>query len=309
MSTSGKAKVLLTGGSGFFGSVVLKSLSLDGHHVTTLGRSETNTIHCDLSTTIPTFTERFDIVIHNAGKAHTVPRTALQRKAFFESNCQGTTNLLRGLQQSGFLPGAVVFVSSVSVYGLIGGKEIQESHPLSATDAYGLSKIGAEQIVQDWAQAHSLKAGIVRLPLIAAKNPPGNLRSMIRGIKKGYYFKIAGSTARKSVVLAEDVAAILPVVAQKGGVFNLTDGYHPSFGEIEERIVRQLGCEAPKNISYRTAYVLGLLGDVLEFILPGKAPVTTEKVKKIVSDLTFDDSRARQELGWKPRRVIDEFVI
>ena len=65
-----------------------------------------------------------------------------------------------------------------------------ENSDLLAKDPYGRSKIEAEAMIIEWAQKHAVKFLILRLPLIAGINPPGNLGSMINGIKKGFYFNI-----------------------------------------------------------------------------------------------------------------------
>jgi nucleoside-diphosphate-sugar epimerase len=301
--------ILLTGGTGFLGQIIKNKLSTSGYKIKTVGRSAGNDIQCDLAKSLPVLAGPFDIVIHNAGKAHMVPKNAKQKQEFFDNNCQATRNLLTGVENSGVLPKAIVFISSIAVYGLVEGQNVGEDHPLTAQDPYGKSKIEAEQLVLAWCARHAVGAGILRLPLLAGKNPPGNLGSMINAIVKGYYLNIAGGTARKSVVLAEDVAEIVPMVASMGGIYNLTDGYHPSFAELENLIVKQTRSKKPFNISLRAARMLGMFGDVLDAIVPEKAPITSRKVKKIVSTLTFDDKKARHELAWNPRKVIDELVV
>ena len=44
-------------------------------------------------------------------------------------------------------------------------------------------------------------------------------------------------------------------------------------------------------------------------IIGPKAPINSDKLRKITSDLTFDDSNARRELGWNPRPVLEGFKI
>jgi hypothetical protein len=39
------------------------------------------------------------------------------------------------------------------------------------------------------------------------------------------------------------------------------------------------------------------------------APNNTNKLKKITSNLTFDDSLAREKLGWNPTPVLKGFKI
>lgn len=294
-------KYCLTGSSGFLGQVILKTLPYS--MVTTLGRSGCD-IQADLTISVPQL-PLFDIIIHAAGKAHSVPRTAAERKAFYDVNVQGTSNLLEALSLNPVMPRSFVFVSTVAVYGKESGHLINENTALCAADAYGDSKIQAEHLIQTWCEKNDVICTILRLPLIAGANPPGNLKAMISGIQKGYYFNIAGGKARKSMVLAEDVAVIIPYAAQMGGIYNLSDGYHPSFGELARLLSSQLGKKAPFNIPRWLAVIVAKMGD-----LGGKsAPFNSSKLGKILFDLTFDDSKARILLQWNPRPVLEGLVL
>jgi nucleoside-diphosphate-sugar epimerase len=292
--------ILLTGSSGFLGQTIKKVLS--NYDITSLGRTEADII-VDLAKDVPTLLP-CDIVIHVAGKAHSVPRNNEECQDFFNINVTGTANLLKGLEKSG-IPQAFIFISSVSVFGLETGILITEDYPLLANDPYGKSKIDAERLVWDWCKKSKVICTILRLPLIAAPNPPGNLRSMVNGIKKGYYFNIAGGKAKKSMVLAEDIAKIIPVAANVGGIYNLTDGYHPSFLELSQVIAQQLDKSKPLNIPIWAAKLMAKVGDVIGSM----APITSDKLIKITSDLTFDDSKAQKLLGWKPTPVLNGFRI
>jgi nucleoside-diphosphate-sugar epimerase len=126
---------------------------------------------------------------------------------FFNVNVIGTSNFLESLSVS--IPKQFVFISSVSVYGLIEGENIDESHPLLALDPYGKSKIEAEKLVKEWCKERNVICTILRLPLVVGVNPPGNLGTMLRAIKNGYYFNIAGGNANKSMVLASDISKFL----------------------------------------------------------------------------------------------------
>ena len=55
------------------------------------------------------------MVIHAAGKAHSVPKTAFEKQQFYDINVLGTQNLLAGFEKIG-LPKQFVFISSVAVY-------------------------------------------------------------------------------------------------------------------------------------------------------------------------------------------------
>lgn len=294
--------IILTGSTGFLGNL-LKQVITEEAKVLTLARHNAKII-CDLSIQVPVLPNA-DLIIHSAGKAHSVPKTAAQKQEFFDVNVKGTQNLLKGIEQSQAFPKAFVFISSVSVYGLDKGESIKESNPLNAKDPYGSSKIQAEEMVQDWCDKNNVICTILRLPLLVGPNPPGNLGAMIKAIQKGYYMNIAGGLACKSMVLAEDVAKIIIRASEIGGIYNLTDGYHPNFKELSKCIAQQLNKGNPLNIPKWIAVLIAKIGDMLG----EKAPFNSYKLSKISADLTFDDAKAREALGWNPSKVLEAFKI
>jgi len=293
-------KLLLTGATGFLGRNILTVLKESDFKIMTLGNPNTDIV-CDISCEIPNFNCNFDYIIHAAGKAHIVPKSKSEKEEFYKVNVKGTKNLIAGFEKSNFLPKYFIFISSVSVYGLETGKNINEEHSLLAKDAYGLSKIDAENLIKEWCGKNNVICTILRLPLLVGKNAPGNLGSMVKAIEKGYYFNIGGGKARKTMVLAKDVAAFIPKVAVVGGTYNLTDGVDPSFSELSNVISKQKKNKTPLNLPLFVARTMGLVGD----LLGDKSPINSLKLKKITSDLTFDDSKARTLLGWNPQSVID----
>lgn len=288
---------LLTGATGFLGQQLIPELDRE---TIRLGRSTSNRIRCDLSVEIPPL-PRVSIVIHNAGKAHVVPKTAAEAEVFFQVNYQGTRHLLQALEVHP--PDQFIFISTVSVYGLEEGEDIDESHPLNGSTPYALSKIQAEAAVRTWCESRCVPWVILRLPLIAGPNPPGNLGAIQRAIAKGRYFRITGNDARKSMVLAEDVARLIPQLQGKTGAYNLTDGIHPTFAEIEEGIAGALGKRIPLRLPESLVKILAKAGNGITGLgLP--FPLTTERLQKMTATLTFSDQKARRELGWQPQAVI-----
>ncbi len=296
---------LLTGGNGYLGKHIHQHFDSCNIDVFTLGSSDANNYVFDLSNQVPTFERKFDAVIHCAGKAHTFPKTPQERQSFFDVNVTGTKNLLTALETAASLPKYFVFMSSVSVYGLSEGIGITEDQPLRSMYPYGLSKIKAEELIWNWCKEHDVTCLILRLPLLAGKNPPGNLKMMINSIRKGYYFNISSGAIRKSIVMAEDIARIIPTALMIGGIYNLTDGHHPSFSELANLIATQLKRSMPKNAPKWLNKFLMFLVLRLEFI----SPINAYKFKKLTSSLTFDDTKARRMLNWNPRPVLENFRI
>lgn len=294
--------LLVTGSTGFLGGILVRNLDKKTFNIVDSGRLA-GSLKRDISQPF-LFPDlpHIETVIHAAGKAHVVPRTPEEERAFFQVNLEGTKNLCAAIDQIPTKPEAFVFISTVAVYGKDAGEMIQEDSPLNGTSPYAKSKILAEEWLKDWAGKNNIVLSILRLPLVAGPHPPGNLGAMVKGIKTGRYLSIGKASARKSMVWAEDIAGIVPRLAEVGGIYNLTDGYHPSFGELEKAIARELGKSRPLQVPMVAAKVLGWAGD----ILGNKFPVNSDKIQKITSSLTFDDQKAKELLGWKPSRVLDK---
>lgn len=297
--------VLLTGASGFLGKHIYEFLLENYTIVETLGRHNSDNIKFDFQSNTPLNLKHYNLVVHSAGKAHVVPRNESEAEKFYKINLEGTETLLKALEANP--PDSFVFISTIAVYGLDLGQEIDEDCPLNAVEPYGDSKVKAERAVINWCNQHNCKYGILRLPLVAGLNPPGNLGAMINGIRSGRYFRIGAGKAKKSMVLAEDVASIIPHLAAIGGVYNLTDGHHPSFKELETVLEKRLETKV-KVFPFVAAKMLAYVGDAINFILRKRAfPLDSRAFGKITSTLTLNDTRARKQLGWRPKSTL-EFI-
>jgi len=219
-------------------------------------------------------------------------------------NYKGTIHLCDALEKAG-LPKAIVFISTMNVYGSEPGKmDTEESRPLIGDSPYSDSKIKAEEYLTQWCKRHNVTLGILRPALLAGTNAPGNLGAMVNGIKTGKYLSIAGGKAKKSILMAEDIAHLVPLVAEKGGVYNVCDDHNPSFGELEASIAKQLGKRKPISIPYWVAKCLALIGDIICVF-----PISSSKLKKIVTSDTWSNEKAKRELGWQPMDVLENYKI
>ena len=296
-------RLLFTGGTGFLGKNIMPLL-MEKYEVVTCGITPDDAIQANLAKEAPKFDQHFDIVLHACGKAHVVPKTEAEKQAFFDVNYQGTVNLCSALEQVG-VPKALVFISTVAVYGCEYGNLITEEHPLNGGSPYAKSKIMAEKYLTEWGKKHNVVLGILRPSLLAGKNAPGNLGAMVNGVRKGFYMNIAGGKVVKSILMAEDIARILPFLIDKGGIYNVCDTRQPSFGELSISVAEQLGKRKPMSIPYWMAWCMAKVGD----LLGSKAPINSYKLKKMTKSLTFSNEKARRELGWEPMDVLENYRV
>ena len=88
------------------------------------------------------------------------------------------------------------------------------------------------------------------------------------------------------------------------GIFNLTDGYNPTVEELSFIISEQCKRSKPIKLPHSLLKLISIIGDIFPFF-----PLNSLKLKKLKSDLTFDDSKAIKLLGWKPNNVLNNFKI
>lgn len=296
-------KMLFTGGTGFLGRNI-KPILDRMYDVTTIGIMETDMIKANFVNEVPKLPKKYDIVLHAAGKAHMYPKTETEKQVFYDVNYKGTINLCKALEKVG-IPKSFIFISTLNVYGDVpGNNDTEESRPLLGDSPYADSKIKAEKYLVEWCEKHEITLGILRPALLVGKNAPGNLGAMVNGIRTGAYLSIDGGKARKSMLMVDDIAYLVPLVAEKGGTYNVCDDYNPSFGELEAVIARQLGKRKPISVPYSFAKCLALVGDLFSCF-----PINSKRLEKIVTSDTWCNEKAKRELGWKPMDVLGNYVL
>lgn len=296
-------KLLYTGGTGFLGFNT-KPILDQQYEVTTVGITDRDEIKANFAKEIPVLPCRYDIVLHAAGKAHINPKTQEEIQSFYDINYQGTVNLCKALEKVG-APKSFIFISTCGVYGIDNGNYVTEDYPLAGEEPYQKSKIMAEEFLAKWCGEHGVILGILRPSLMAGRNAPGNLGAMVNGIKTGKYLSIDHGKARKSILMAEDIAHLVPLVAEKGGVYNVCDDDQPSFGQLEALIAKQLGKRKPISIPYWLAKCIALFGDVVGSWFP----LNSQRLEKITMSDTLSNEKAKRELGWKPMSVLENYKI
>lgn len=293
-------KILMTGASGFLGTHLRKGLlSFD---LTSLGRHASDDIKADITGQLPTL-PKVDLVVHAAGKAHVVPANEQEANAFHRINMGGTRALAAQLTASGANPDTFVLISTVAVYGSETGDLIDETAALKGETPYAKSKIDAEKWISEWGIAQGVNIVILRLPLVVGSNAPGNLGAMVKNIRRGTYARIGTGEARRSMVLASDIARLIPSLLGKNGIYNLTDGIHPTIAMMEDYIAAHFG----KKIHAIPPGLASFLARVGDYI-PG-SPFNSYRYAKLRQSLTFSDERAVKGLQWSPTAVLNGFEI
>jgi UDP-glucose 4-epimerase len=159
------AKILVTGGAGYVGSVCCLQLLQRGHQVTVVDNLSTGhaaaipqgaVLHqLDIADrggmARVLAADRFDAVFHFAAKA-LIPESVSNPGTFFDSNVASGIALLETVRAAGIRK--FVFSSSAAVYGNPRSIPIDEDHPKHPVNSYGETKLMLERVLHWYALAY-----------------------------------------------------------------------------------------------------------------------------------------------------------
>ena len=204
--------ILVTGASGFVGRAVIAALAKDGHAVRAAVRRSTPDFpgsielvqHGDLAEPVdwsPMLTG-IDVVIHLAGIAHIGPRVGAT--LYDRINHLATAQLAKAAAQAGIC--RFVFMSSIRAQsGPAADHALTERDPPAPTDAYGRSKLAAEQAIRE----AGLSFSILRPVLIYGAGVKGNLAVLARAAASPLPLPVKDFVNRRSLLGIDNLISAL----------------------------------------------------------------------------------------------------
>lgn len=304
---NGVRSVLVTGASGFVGSALVDLLDRGPRPVTRALRSMSALPHphdaivgdIGAETRWGGLLENVDCVVHLAARTHVLGEHGTGAlPAFRAINVKGTVRLAQHAAAAGVR--RFVFLSSVKVNGEQTGDEpFSEADAPQPQDAYGISKLEAEDALRNIEAATGLETVILRPPLIYGPGVKGNFLRLLRLISHRTPLPLASIKNRRSLIGIENlVDAIIagienPVAA--GKTYLVSDGEDPSTPQLILKLAQALGVQP--NLLPCPVALLDLGAAIL-----GKR----DEAMRLTCSLQVNSSRIREELGWKPRYSLNQ---
>jgi len=194
-----------------------------------------------------------------------------------------------------------IFISSIKVNGeaTFYGKQFLPTDEPRPRDAYGLSKMEAEQGLMELASETGLEVVIIRPPLVYGAGVKGNFASMIKLVERGFPLPLGAIHNKRSLVGIDNLVDLIircidhPAAANQ--VFLAGDGKDLSTTEL----LRGVG-EAMGNPARLIPVPAGLLQ--LGATLLGKKAMA----QRLLESLQVDISKTCELLDWKPPYTVDE---
>ena len=301
--------VVVTGANGFVGRVLCAEVSARGAAVRGITRSV-----CDLpagvnNLVIESFNASTDwrdgladceVVVHLAARVHVMQDVAINPLVEFRVvNVQVTLNLARQAAAAGVR--RFVFVSSIKV----NGESTHFGQPFTAgdvpapLDAYGVSKMEAEQGLRELSVQTGMEVVIIRPPLVYGPGVKANFFTMMRWLQRGVPLPLGAIYNQRSLVALDNLVDLIVTCmthpAAVNQTFLVSDGEDVSTAELLRRMGQAMN---------RPACLIPIPAGWLERAasLIGKRDIAL----RLCGSLQVDIQETRQILGWKPPLTLDQ---
>ena len=302
--------IAVIGGSGFIGTSLVKTLLAQEHTVRIIDRNP--------SSAYPELVHLADVrdtpallracsgcdVIYNLAAEHRDDVRPLS--LYHEVNVGGAVNTCEVAATLGIE--TIIFTSTVAVYGFPNG-EFDENAPPAPFNAYGQSKLEAEQVFEAWAAAEPGRAlTIARPTVVFGPGNRGNVYLLLEQIARGRAVIIGDGRNRKSMAYVENVADLLAyALAHVGGIqlYNYIDKPDLDMNALVGTVNRALGQKRCLRIPYPLGLAIGRACDGLARLSRRSLPISSVRVQKYAASTQFAARRVL-ESGFQPRHSLTD---
>lgn len=314
-------KVLVTGASGFLGSLLVKELCRSGYQVRALlhdesgGRRvlpEVETVAVDIrdAKKIHRIADGCGTIVHLAAKVHAIDDLSAEED-YRSINVEGTKHVLHSALACGVK--RVVFASSVKVFGEETDGCVDESQAPDPQTPYGRSKWRAEQLVSEYAERHGLTAVSLRLPMVYGPTRKGNLYRMIEAIDHGRFPALPRLSSVRSLLHVENfVQAVLLCLRAPGfkrAAYIVADSEPYCVTDLYDRLRAGLGKAYPRwRVPLWILKSGARCGDWFQFLSGRPAPLTTDQLTKLIGCAWYDSTAITHELGYQAAYSFEQAV-
>jgi nucleoside-diphosphate-sugar epimerase len=311
VTAPGGRRLLITGGSGYFGTVLAAQAVARGDSVRILDLNppaeaadgDVEFIEGDVRDRdiVQEACRDIDVVLHNVAQ---VP-LARDRDLFWSVNLVGTANVLVAARDAKVAK--IIHTSTSAIYGIPDHNPVDEETPGQPLEAYGRAKLQAELLCRD-AVASGLDVTIVRPRTILGHGRLGIMAILFEFVAEGAPVYLLGSGDNRYQFLhADDLADACLRAADREGSASYNVGA-TEFGTMRETL-QALVDHADTGSSVRSLPT-GPARAAMRTLAGMKAlPFAPYHWLLYSESLYFDTTRARADLGWKPRHSNASMLI
>lgn len=293
---------LVTGGAGYFGSLLVRQLVEAGERVRIFDLNDADDrppgveFHRgdirDLDA-CRRASEGVDTAYHCVAQ---VP-LAKDKELFWSVNRDGTRNILQASRDAGTRK--VVYLSSSAVFGVPDVAPITPATPPRPAEPYGAAKLAGETLCREFADG-GLDVSIVRPRTIMGHGRLGIMQIVFEWISQGSdVFVMGRGDNRYQFVHADDLADACLLAARRPGfaAYNIGTDRFGTMRQTLEGLVAHAGTGSRVRSLPKGPAVLAMKASTLL----GLSPLGAYHWLVYGQEVYFDTDFPRAELGWRPR--------
>jgi len=240
------------------------------------------------------------VLVHTAARVHVMADTAAEPLAEFRRvNVQASLHLAREAAAAGVR--RFVFISSIKVNGeaTLAGNPFTEQDAVVPQDAYGISKMEAEQGLRQIAADTGMEVVIIRPPLVYGPGVKANFAALMRAVQKGLPLPLGAIHNQRSLVALDNLVDFIitcithPKAANQ--TFLISDGQDLSTTELVRGMAQAAG--VPTRLLPVPVWALKWAGRLV-----GQG----DAVQRLCGNLQIDISKAKELLSWTPKISVQE---
>jgi len=304
--------ILVTGATGFVGSALVESLvnhspfsisvavrdgsfpfpsAVQVFQVGDLGSD------VDWSTVL----QGINVVVHAAACVH-IQSTKNSRSLLYQMhrvNVTGTLNLASQAQKAGVR--RFIYLSTIKVNGeeMVAGTPFSADDPPAPAGSYAISKLEAEQGLQQLVRKTGLEVVIIRPPLVYGPGVKANFLAMMRWLDRGVPLPLGAIRNKRTLIALDNLVDLVTICidhpAAADQIFLAGDDEDLSTTELLQRLANAMGKPA-RLFSVPTKFLeLGA-----RFLGQGAT------ARRLCASLQIDISKTRELLDWTPPISVDE---
>lgn len=300
-------KVLLTGVTGFVGSILSEALISQYSLVTVMrsstDRKRTNQFSVGDFCADSDFSAALydvDTVIHLAARAHIINSCSSDPlDEFRKCNTEATLKLAK--QSAAAKVKRFIFISSIGVNGVENRTPFAYSDSPNPTEDYAISKYEAEIGLKNIAEDTSMEVVIIRPPLVYGKNAPGNFGTLLKVAQKNLPLPLGAINNQRSFVAIDNLIDLIVTCIEHPSAVNQTFLVSDDENISTSNLLKKLTLAAGKKPRLIPVPVLFL--KFLASIVGKRAAV-----ERFSSSLTVDIEHTKKTLNWRPPITLDEGI-
>lgn len=293
-------KILVTGTTGFVGTVLSRNLEKNGYDVIKTTRKSSvhekntyNTGDIDADTDWHDALADVDTVIHLVARVHQMGKESPEElEKYFTINTRGTEKLVSSAVNANVR--RFIYLSTIKVNGENTNNAVFTCNDIPHPHGhYAVSKLGAEKILKDISKNSEIEIVIIRPTLVYGPGVKGNFIKLIDLINKGYPLPFKGVKNKRSLISINNLISLIKKCIEhpnaKGKIFLASDDTVYSTAGLIKQI--SISLDKKPRIFHVPPIILKITG-----ILTGRK----QTIGRLLDSLEIDQSMTKRVLEWKP---------